>query len=108
MIFARRGIDIDDYPSVKQHLEHFRAQLTAKPSDWKPSRPDEPWPGRKEGNYAWYEIQDTVDYWAEFDKPKIIYQEIQFFPSYALDILARFSNNKTSFCQPQTKRSQLC
>jgi len=95
MIFARRGIEIDRYPSVKRHLEQFRRQLEPKPNDWKPAKPDEKWPGRKEGNYAWYEIQDSVDYWAEFDKPKIIYQVIQFFPSYALDFERRFGNDKT-------------
>ena len=31
--------------------------------------------GRKKGNYKWYEIQDTTAYYAEFEKPKIIYPE---------------------------------
>ena len=94
MIFARRGIEIDRYPSVQRHLERFRVQLEPKPSGWKPSA-DEDWPGRKEGSYAWYEIQDSVDYWAEFEKAKIIYQEIQFFPRYAVDQAGHFGNNKT-------------
>jgi hypothetical protein len=95
MIFARRGIDIDRYPSVKHHLENFRSQLEPKPLDWEPQNEDEKWRGRKEGNYAWYEIQDSVDYWPEFEKSKIIYQEIQFFPRYALDRAGHFGNNKT-------------
>ena len=32
----------------------------------------------REGNpeYKWYEIQDTIDYWKEFEKDKIVYPEI--------------------------------
>ena len=32
MIFARRGIDIDAYPSVLRHLEQFRERLEPKPA----------------------------------------------------------------------------
>jgi hypothetical protein len=92
---ARRGIDIESYPSVMRHLEGFRTQLEPKPEEWRPRHKDDKWPGRKEGTYAWYEIQDSVDYWEEFQKPKIIYQVIQFFSSYAFDDQGRFGNDKT-------------
>jgi hypothetical protein len=97
MIFARRGIEIDRYPSVKRHLQRFRQQLEPRPIDWKPDEPDEKWLGRKEGSYAWYEIQDSVDYWTEFDKPKIIYQAIQFYASYAQDTSGFLLSNKAFF-----------
>jgi hypothetical protein len=95
MIFARRGIDIDTYPSVKRHLETYHARLQPRPDDWKPSRPGEKWSGRKKGTYAWYELQDAVDYWQEFSKPKIIYKVIQFYASYAFDADGRLGNDKT-------------
>jgi hypothetical protein len=95
MIFARRGIDIDAYPSIKRHLSKHREQLEPRPVDWEPDKPGQKWPGRKEGAYAWYEIQDAIDYWQEFSKPKIIYQEIQFHPAYAFDDKSLYSNNKT-------------
>lgn len=97
MIFARRGIDIDRYPSVRRHLERFRTQLEPKPADWKPSQPDEKWPGRKEGSYAWYEIQDSVDYWHALEGPKILYGDIAWSPSFALDVSALFCNNSGYF-----------
>jgi len=106
MIFARRGIDIDRYPSVKRHLTGFRQQLEPKPADWKPTKPNEQWPGRKEGGYKWYEVQDAVDYWPEFEKQKIIYQVIQFSPSYAFDSDGRFGNDKT-FIIPTARRELL-
>ena len=63
MIFARRGLDIRRYPAVLAHLQTFRKSLEPKPPTWKPSSPDDEWPGRKSGNYAWYEVQDSVEYW---------------------------------------------
>ena len=97
MIFARRGIDIQRYPAVLNHLQVFRNSLEPKPVTWIPSNPNDEWPGRKQGSYAWYEIQDSVDYWQEFSRPKIIYQEIQYYPSFSLDNTGIFSNNKTFF-----------
>lgn len=93
MIFARRGIDIDQYPAIKKHLAQFQVQLEPKPQDWK----DGHWPGRKSGTYKWFEVQDPIDYWREFEKPKIVYQEIQFHPRYAMDRVGMLSNNKVFF-----------
>ena len=93
MIFARRGIDIDRYPSVKRHLEGFRRELEPKPADWKPKTEKEEWPGRKEGSYAWYEIQDTIDYWHEFEKPKIIYQEVTWWQTFQINSIGTFLPN---------------
>lgn len=93
MIFTRWGIDIDMYPSIRAHLERYRDRLEPKPSDWDHSETGD-WPGRKAGRYAWYEIQDSVDYWQCFDKPKIVYQEIQFHPSYAFSSGSLYGNNK--------------
>ncbi len=35
------------------------------------------------------------DYWREFEKPKIVYQVIQFYPSYAFVTSRRLGNDKT-------------
>ncbi|MBC7222167.1 Eco57I restriction-modification methylase domain-containing protein, partial [Candidatus Bipolaricaulota bacterium] len=75
LIFARRGIDIDGYPAVKRHLEQFREHLEPRPPDWDEASQG-PWPGRKPGAYKWYEIQDTIDYYADFAKPKVILPDI--------------------------------
>jgi hypothetical protein len=55
-----------------------------------------PWPGRKPGPYAWHEIQDTVAYYAEFEKPKIIVPAIVQRASYCYDSQCHYSNDKTS------------
>lgn len=72
LIFARRGIQIEDYPAIKRYLEQFKERLLPKPRDWQGNE----WTGRKPGDYQWYEIQDPVDYFAEFEKPKIVYPDI--------------------------------
>ena len=90
MIFTRRGIDIDAYPAIKKYLLQFHEQLEPRPKDWK----GEEWSGRKPGSYQWYELQDAVDYWPLFERPKIMYQEIQFHPAYCFDTGNIFSNNK--------------
>ncbi|GCL43168.1 Eco57I restriction-modification methylase domain-containing protein [Dolichospermum planctonicum] len=93
MIFTRRGIDIDAYPAIKNYLTQYRKQLEPRPKNWNTNK-DGNWEGRKPGIYKWYEIQDSVDYWQLFEQPKIIYQEIQTFPVYALDNSGLFGNNK--------------
>lgn len=94
MIFARRGIAIEKYPSVLRRLETFRDRLEPKPRGWKPAGPNDAWPGRKEGSYAWHEIQDSTAYWEIFERPKIVWQAIQYFPNYAWSDGAMYLNNK--------------
>jgi hypothetical protein len=62
----------------------------AKPKDWPKS---EEWKGRKPGPYKWYEIQDTVSYYAEFEKPKIMYQVFQGEPTFTFDTSGMYANN---------------
>jgi len=95
IIFTRRGIYIDDYPSVKKYLESVRIQLEPKPKDWKPSGDKKKWPGRKTGSYKWYEIQDSIDYHDEFTKPKIIYGHFSPTALFSFDSKGFYSNDKS-------------
>jgi type I restriction-modification system DNA methylase subunit len=72
LIFTRHGIDIKKYPAIYKHLLPFKERLMPKPKSWKGKE----WNGRKPGKYEWYEIQDTIDYYELFEKPKIIYPDI--------------------------------
>lgn len=80
VIFTRRGIDIEKYPAIKSYLEQYRNMLEPKPSDWKGA-----WQGRAPGNYAWYELQATVDYYDEFEKPKLMLPDISLRGNFILD-----------------------
>jgi len=85
LIFTRRGTDLNEYPAIRAHLEKRRVSLEPKPKDWKPSKPNEKWPGRKAGTYKWFEIQDAVDYHERFTKPKIAYRDIARTGSFHFD-----------------------
>jgi hypothetical protein len=103
MIFTRHGIEIDQYPGIKEHLNKFRRSLEPKPRNWQPTRRGEEWPGRKHGSYRWYEIQDAVDYYEKFYEQKILYQVIQYHPRFALDRHGYLGNDKTFFIPSKDK-----
>jgi len=67
----------ESYPSIYSHLNGFRDSLVRR---------------LDKGRY-WWELRSCA-YWQEFDKPKIVYQEIQFHPSFALDVEGRLCNAK--------------
>ncbi len=94
LIFARRGIAIEEYPAVLAHLAQYRERLEPEPHDWDRTTQGK-WPGRKPGHYAWYEIQDTVDYYEAFKQPKIVYPDIGKRPRFYLDTQGFFSANTT-------------
>ncbi|HMT93460.1 N-6 DNA methylase [uncultured Thiothrix sp.] len=92
LIFTRRGIDISKYPVIKAYLEKFRTLLEPKPKDWPEGKE---WLGRKSGTYAWYEIQDSVDYYKNFEKTKISYGHFSPEPLFRLDTKNYYSNDKS-------------
>jgi adenine-specific DNA-methyltransferase len=72
-------------------LQQFRFQLEPRPPRVRPEK----WQGRKPGTYKWYEIQDAIDYWEEFEKPKIVYQVIATYQQFAFTDKPYVSNDKT-------------
>ena len=77
VLFTRHGINIDNYPVVKEYLNNYYTRL-------KPRNNSEN-VGRKPGPYKWYELQDNIAYYKEFEKPKIIWGEISDKPKFAYD-----------------------
>jgi len=99
LIFTRRGINIDAYPAVKLHLERFRDRLEPKPANWNGMST---WPGRKSGNYQWYEIQDTIDYHAAFECYKIVWPDIAKYPRFSWDDTGAYVNDKGYILLPDS------
>ena len=89
LIFTRHGVNIDEYPAIKRYLIQFKDRLMPRPKDWTGGG----WLGRKPGAYQWYEIQDTVDYYLEFEKPKIMYLVFQVKPAFTFDEVGTYANN---------------
>ncbi|CAG1020250.1 partial Modification methylase PaeR7I, partial [Patescibacteria group bacterium] len=90
LIFTRRGININDYPAIKEHLQRFKTRLMPKPAGFKGDKLE----GRKSGSYKWYEVQDSIDYYLEFEKPKIIYPNILKRPEFTFDSEGLYTNQK--------------
>jgi len=90
LIFTRRGIEIEKYPAIKEHLSNWKAELT-------PKRNSSDKVGRKPGRYKWYEIQDDVAYYQTFDSPKIIFPDIAKGPRFCLDTKGNYLAN-TAYC----------
>jgi hypothetical protein len=70
----------ETYPGLHAHLKPFEDALRK----------------RQDKGRFWWELRACA-YWAEFDKPKLMYQEIQYHPWYTLDRTGGLGNNKTFF-----------
>jgi hypothetical protein len=87
LIFTRRGINIKEYPAILTYLSKYKVDLTPKKKTTDKQ-------GRKPGSYKWYEIQDSIDYYKEFEKPKIIYPNICKKPEFTFDKEFFYTNQK--------------
>lgn len=65
--FPSLKIDIETYPSVKQHLLSFGYDRLKQTGDLG---------ARKKSNNKWFETQDSIGYWEDFSKQKIVWAEI--------------------------------
>ena len=92
--FPSRHYDIDEYPAVKQHLLSFgieRLEQTGK----KYTINGQQVTARKKTNNKWFETQDSISYWEDFLKPKIIFQEIVQSSQFLYDNETHFMCNDT-------------
>ena len=96
LIFTRRGIDIDEYPAIKNYLVQFRDELEPRPSSLPSSHI---WRGRKPGNYKWFEIQDSVEYYKAFETPRIHSTKVSLRPSFSFSEDVCYAAN-TSYILP--------
>ncbi len=74
--FPSLTIDINEYVSIKNYLLSFgqdRLEQSGKSG------------ARKKTNNKWFETQDSISYWREFKKPKIVWGEISDIPKFAYD-----------------------
>ena len=73
--FPAKQYDIDDYPALKEFLLSFgieRLEQTGKEY----IIDDEKVKARKKTNNKWFETQDSISYWDEFSKTKIVWIEL--------------------------------
>ncbi|HUE69567.1 MAG TPA: DNA methyltransferase [Pirellulaceae bacterium] len=68
------------FPAIYDHLEAQKAALTAR---------------QDQGRY-WWELRSCA-YWAQFERPKIMYPEITWRPDWGLDATGTLCNNTAYF-----------
>ena len=79
------------YPSIYNHLLKFKTELSARNQAETGIR------------YEWYALQRcAASYWREFENPKIVYQEIATYQSFAWDQTGKFMD-KTTFMIPNAE-----
>ncbi|WP_290956305.1 Eco57I restriction-modification methylase domain-containing protein [Fibrobacter sp.] len=86
-------IDIENYPAIKKHLLSFgieRLEQTGREYIVN----GEKIKSRKKTNNKWFETQDAIAYYKDFDKPKIMYPEITKFQPFIYDDSGMYCNNK--------------
>src|SRR5690554_661137 len=76
IILSKRGISIENYPSVLSHLSEFKSTLE-----------------KKAGNGQWFELQASPADTSKFEKPKIIYPDISKKLNFTMDYNGHFSVN---------------
>jgi len=82
--FPSLKINIDQYPAVKQHLMDFgydRLKQTGETGS------------RKKTNNQWFETQDSISYWEDFYKQKIIWKIIGNQMAFSIDSNEYVVNN---------------
>ena len=83
--FPSRKYDIEKFPAVKQYLLSFGKERLMQ-SGSKDSR--------KKTNNKWFETQDSISYWEDFLKPKIIYPNMTKYLPFVYDQLGFVTNQK--------------
>ena len=92
--FPSLKIDIEDYPAVKQHLISFGYDRLKQTGDKG---------ARKKTNNQWFETQDSINYWEDFSKQKIMYSDIAERLSFCLVNDDTFCNNTVYFIVSETE-----
>ena len=94
--FPSKHYDIDDYPAVKKWLKSFGKKLEQTGEEYIDEYGKKQ-KCRKKTNNKWFETQDSIAYWNDFSKQKIMYSEIVRQPQFYLDNEGKFFPEATTF-----------
>jgi len=87
--FPSKRLSIENYPALKKYfLDNFDIRQLEQSGK---KYPELGFNARKKTGNKWFEIQDNTAYYPEFEKEKIVWQEIVREPSFAYD-------NKKFYC----------
>ena len=89
LIFTHRGIAINDYPAILQHLEQYRESLS-----------------KRKGKQEWYELPASLGNAERFAQPKLVCPDTYNHQTFAVDTAGYYYGN-TSYLIP-TEETWLC
>ena len=89
LIFTHRGIAINDYPAILQHLEKYRESLS-----------------KRKGKQEWYELPASLGNAERFAQPKLVCPDTYNHQTFAVDRSGYYYGN-TSYLIP-TEETWLC
>ena len=105
--FPSRHYNIDEYPAIKQYLLSFgieRLEQTGKTHFVN----GEEVRARKKTNNKWFETQDSISYWEDFSKPKIIWKRIGSILRFSYDSKGCLGLDSTCFATGQHMEYLCC
>lgn len=83
--FPVLDLDIEEFMEIKSHLLSFGKHRLEQSGEQG---------SRKKTGSAWFETQDNIAYWKDFEKPKIIYPNMVKDISFAYDDKGFYANQK--------------
>ena len=98
--FPSQHYNIDEYPAVKQYLLSFgieRLEQTGKTHIVNGEKVK----ARKRTSNKWFETQDSISYWEDFSKPKIIWKRIGSILRFSYDCKGCLGLDSTCFATGQ-------
>ena len=98
-------LDIDDFPALKKYfLDKFDIRQLEQSGK---KYPNLGFNARKKTNNKWFETQDRIAYYAEFEKEKVVYSEIVREPQFYYD-KGKFYVEATAFLMTGSHLRYLC
>ena len=97
--FPSLKIDIEMYSAVKQHLLSFGFDRLKQTGDVG---------SRKKSNNKWFETQDSIGYWEDFSKQKIIWIELADKGRFAIDISDKYLTLNGTFIMTGNDLEFIC
>jgi hypothetical protein len=103
--FPALHLDIDDYPAIKKYLlDHFDIKQLEQSGK---KYPELGFNARKKTGNKWFETQDQIAYYPEFEKEKVVYSEIVRSPQFYYDT-DKFYIEATSFLMTGEHIKYIC
>ncbi len=100
--FPSRNYDIDEYPSVRDYLLTFGIEKLEQTGRTHIVN-GETIKARKKTNNKWFETQDSISYWDDFSKPKIVWGNLNLRASFAMALDDSFVNAPSPMIVPASK-----